>query len=109
MEGKDLEFAVNGERFKVNFVDPCTTLLEFLRFNTPFKSVKLGCGEGNLSLSSLFFFFSSRENLLFHQTPLKGVPLCLETICMCSLESRVICTFLFTGISEIEEHGETQI
>ncbi|CAH8341865.1 unnamed protein product [Eruca vesicaria subsp. sativa] len=46
MEGKDLEFAVNGERFKVNSVDPSTTLLEFLRFNTPFKSVKLGCSEG---------------------------------------------------------------
>ncbi|CAH2060864.1 unnamed protein product [Thlaspi arvense] len=50
MEGKDLEFAVNGERFKINSADPSTTLLEFLRFNTPFKSVKLGCGEGNLSL-----------------------------------------------------------
>ncbi|KAF8049853.1 hypothetical protein N665_2109s0003 [Sinapis alba] len=46
MEGKDLEFAVNGERFKVNSVDPSTTLLDFLRLNTPFKSVKLGCGEG---------------------------------------------------------------
>lgn len=45
MEGKDLEFAVNGERFKVNSVDPSTTLLDFLRLNTPFKSVKLGCGE----------------------------------------------------------------
>ncbi|KAJ0260205.1 Abscisic-aldehyde oxidase [Hirschfeldia incana] len=46
MEGKDLEFAVNGERFKVKSVDPSTTLLEFLRLNTPFKSVKLACGEG---------------------------------------------------------------
>ncbi|KAG7568170.1 2Fe-2S ferredoxin-like superfamily [Arabidopsis thaliana x Arabidopsis arenosa] len=42
----DLEFAVNGERFKIDSVDPSTTLLEFLRLNTPFKSVKLGCGEG---------------------------------------------------------------
>ncbi|VVB01611.1 unnamed protein product [Arabis nemorensis] len=46
MEGNDLEFAVNGERFIVNSVDPCTTLLDFLRSNTPFKSVKLACGEG---------------------------------------------------------------
>lgn len=58
MEGKDLEFAVNGERFKVNSVDPSTTLLDFLRLNTPFKSVKLGCGEGKLSFSlSLLFSF----------------------------------------------------
>ncbi|XP_010417869.1 PREDICTED: abscisic-aldehyde oxidase-like isoform X3 [Camelina sativa] len=42
----DLEFAVNGERFKVDSIDPSTTVLDFLRFNTPFKSVKLGCGEG---------------------------------------------------------------
>ncbi|KAL1208829.1 Abscisic-aldehyde oxidase [Cardamine amara subsp. amara] len=42
----DLEFAINGERFNINSIDPSTTLLEFLRFNTPFKSVKLACGEG---------------------------------------------------------------
>ncbi|KAH7541876.1 hypothetical protein FEM48_Zijuj02G0013900 [Ziziphus jujuba var. spinosa] len=41
-----LVFAVNGERFELPAVDPSTTLLEFLRTQTPFKSVKLGCGEG---------------------------------------------------------------
>lgn len=51
----DLEFAVNGEIFKIDSVDPSTTLLEFLRFSTPFKSVKLGCGEGK-SLSLLCFY-----------------------------------------------------
>ncbi|KAL8548804.1 hypothetical protein ACS0TY_007901 [Phlomoides rotata] len=39
-------FAVNGERYEVADADPSTTLLEFLRSRTPFKSVKLGCGEG---------------------------------------------------------------
>jgi|APAra0007618328_1042625.scaffolds.fasta_scaffold00965_7 hypothetical protein len=52
----DLEFAVNGERFKIDSVDPSTTLLEFLRLNTPFKSVKLGCGEGKISISLLCFY-----------------------------------------------------
>lgn len=62
----DLEFAVNGERFKIDSVDPSTTLLEFLRLNTPFKSVKLGCGEGKISLSrSLLFLISYSETLLF--------------------------------------------
>ncbi|GAA0140764.1 oxidoreductase [Lithospermum erythrorhizon] len=42
----NLMFEVNGERFEVLSVDPCTTLLEFLRYQTRFKSVKLGCGEG---------------------------------------------------------------
>ncbi|GLT60965.1 hypothetical protein SLA2020_337030 [Shorea laevis] len=41
-----LVFAVNGQRFELSHVDPSTTLLEFLRSETPFKSVKLGCGEG---------------------------------------------------------------
>ncbi|KAJ1432173.1 Molybdopterin dehydrogenase, FAD-binding [Sesbania bispinosa] len=41
-----LVFAVNGERFELSNVDPSTTLLEFLRTHTRFKSVKLGCGEG---------------------------------------------------------------
>ncbi|XP_020211444.1 abscisic-aldehyde oxidase [Cajanus cajan] len=41
-----LVFGVNGERFELSHVDPSTTLLEFLRTRTRFKSVKLGCGEG---------------------------------------------------------------
>ncbi|KAL2536001.1 indole-3-acetaldehyde oxidase [Forsythia ovata] len=41
-----LVFAVNGEKFEVPNLDPSTTLLEFLRSRTHFKSVKLGCGEG---------------------------------------------------------------
>ncbi|PHU03514.1 Indole-3-acetaldehyde oxidase [Capsicum chinense] len=41
-----LVFAVNGERFELPCVDPSTTLLQFLRSETCFKSPKLGCGEG---------------------------------------------------------------
>ncbi|KAJ6693050.1 XANTHINE DEHYDROGENASE [Salix purpurea] len=41
-----LVFAINGLRFEVSSVSPSTTLLEFLRAQTPFKSPKLGCGEG---------------------------------------------------------------
>ncbi|XWS71363.1 hypothetical protein CRYUN_Cryun03dG0132300 [Craigia yunnanensis] len=41
-----LVFAVNGQRFELSNVHPSTTLLEFLRSQTPFKSVKLSCGEG---------------------------------------------------------------
>ena len=42
-----LVFAVNQQRFELSTVDPSTTLLHFLRHHTPFKSAKLGCGEGN--------------------------------------------------------------
>ncbi|EEF46513.1 aldehyde oxidase, putative [Ricinus communis] len=45
-ERSNLLFAVNGERFELSSVDPSTTLLEFLRTQTRFKSVKLSCGEG---------------------------------------------------------------
>lgn len=43
-----LVFAINGQRFELELssVDPSTTLLEFLRYQTSFKSVKLSCGEG---------------------------------------------------------------
>ncbi|XP_021715610.1 abscisic-aldehyde oxidase-like [Chenopodium quinoa] len=47
IERGNLLFAVNGERFEIpTSVHPSTTLLEFLRTQTRFKSVKLGCGEG---------------------------------------------------------------
>ncbi|ESQ37582.1 hypothetical protein EUTSA_v10002813mg [Eutrema salsugineum] len=44
----NLVFAIKGKRFELDLssVDPSTTLLEFLRYQTPFKSVKLSCGEG---------------------------------------------------------------
>ncbi|KAK4855131.1 hypothetical protein QYF36_004311 [Acer negundo] len=42
----NLVFAINGERFELSTVDPCTSLLDFLRSQTRFKSVKLSCGEG---------------------------------------------------------------
>jgi len=41
-----LVFGINGERFELSHVHPSTTLLEFLRIHTRFKSAKLGCGEG---------------------------------------------------------------
>lgn len=48
-----LVFAINGEKFELELssIDPSTTLIDFLRNKTPFKSVKLGCGEGTMSRS----------------------------------------------------------
>lgn len=53
-ETKNLVFAVNGHRYELATVDPSTTVLEFLRLQTHFKSVKLGCGEGLSSVLPLF-------------------------------------------------------
>ncbi|TVU44682.1 hypothetical protein EJB05_04131, partial [Eragrostis curvula] len=38
--------AVNGTRYEAAGIDPSTTLLEFLRTQTPVRGPKLGCGEG---------------------------------------------------------------
>ncbi|CAN6286573.1 unnamed protein product [Urochloa humidicola] len=38
--------AVNGRRYEAAGVEPSTTLLEFLRTQTPVRGPKLGCGEG---------------------------------------------------------------
>lgn len=51
-----LVFALNGERFEVPSVDPSTTLLEFLRSKTRFKSPKLSCGEGITICFSFFIY-----------------------------------------------------
>mgnify|MGYP004716902151 CR=1 FL=1 len=52
-----LVFAVNGEKFELATLDPSTTLLQFFRYHTRFKSVKLGCGEGLLLFFDLFSGF----------------------------------------------------
>ncbi|KAF3538225.1 hypothetical protein F2Q69_00019122 [Brassica cretica] len=64
-----LVFAVNGERFEIDLssIDPSTTLIDFLRNKTPFKSVKLGCGEGKSYLSFFISFqllFCNNKELL---------------------------------------------
>ncbi|CAN1247698.1 Indole-3-acetaldehyde oxidase [Linum perenne] len=41
-----LVFSINNKRFELRHVDPSTTLLQFLRSQTCFKSPKLSCGEG---------------------------------------------------------------
>ncbi|CAK9314082.1 unnamed protein product [Citrullus colocynthis] len=46
VKASPLLFAVNQQRFELSSVDPSTTLLQFLRQHTSFKSVKLSCGEG---------------------------------------------------------------
>jgi abscisic-aldehyde oxidase len=51
-----LIFCVNGDKFELSNVDPSTTLLEFLRTQTRFKSVKLGCGEGIKNIIYLMNF-----------------------------------------------------
>ena len=65
-----LVFAINGQRFELELssVDPSTTLLEFLRYQTSFKSVKLSCGEGDCFVFYPFF-------LLF-------MVLCLILLCL---------------------------
>lgn len=72
-----LVFAINGKRYEVSCdsTHPSTTLLEFLRSHTPFKSVKLSCGEGlSILLATIFHylgFFAVKfcpfgpENLFF--------------------------------------------
>lgn len=70
-----LVFGVNGEKFELVNVDPSTTLLEFLRSQTRFKSVKLGCGEGMpcvVSISTSTILFLNRINyLLFMFTSIR--------------------------------------
>ncbi|ESQ50097.1 hypothetical protein EUTSA_v10001885mg [Eutrema salsugineum] len=78
MEVKDLEFAVNGERFKINSVDPSTSLLEFLRSNTPFKSVKLGCGEGGCGACLVLL---SKYNPESEQVEEYSINSCLTLLC----------------------------
>ena len=46
VERRPLVFALNGERVELACVDPSTTLLSYLRAESPFKGTKRGCGEG---------------------------------------------------------------
>ncbi|XP_021278309.1 indole-3-acetaldehyde oxidase-like [Herrania umbratica] len=73
-----LVFAVNGQRFELSNVDPCTTLIEFLRYQTPFKSVKLSCGEGGCGACVVLL---SKYDPVLDQVEDFTVSSCLTLLC----------------------------
>ncbi|KAK9279145.1 hypothetical protein L1049_012822 [Liquidambar formosana] len=73
-----LVFAVNGERFELSSVDPSTTLLEFLRSRTRFKSVKLSCGEGGCGACVVLL---SKYDPVLKQVEDFTVSSCLTLLC----------------------------
>ncbi|KAL1188795.1 Aldehyde oxidase 4 [Cardamine amara subsp. amara] len=78
MAGEDLVFNVNGEKFEVLSVDPSTTLLEFLRSNTRFKSVKLSCGEGGCGACIAIL---SKYDPVLDQVEEYSINSCLTLLC----------------------------
>ncbi|XP_023745900.1 abscisic-aldehyde oxidase isoform X1 [Lactuca sativa] len=77
-QNQRLVFAVNGERFELSSVDPSTTLLQFLRSRTRFKSVKLGCGEGGCGACNVLL---SKFDSNLKQVEDYTVSSCLTLVC----------------------------
>ncbi|KAL4335043.1 hypothetical protein GQ457_07G035940 [Hibiscus cannabinus] len=77
---QSLVFAINGERFQLSDsdVDPSITLLDFLRSRTPFKSVKLGCGEGGCGACIVLL---SKYDPVLDQVKDSSVSSCLTLVC----------------------------
>ncbi|TYI80372.1 hypothetical protein E1A91_D05G083100v1 [Gossypium mustelinum] len=75
-----LVFAVNGKRFELfeSDIHPSTTLLEFLRSHTHFKSVKLGCGEGGCGACVVLL---SKFDPVLDQVEDSTVSSCLTLLC----------------------------
>ncbi|XP_015158358.1 probable aldehyde oxidase 4 [Solanum tuberosum] len=74
----NLVFAVNGERFELPSVDPSTTLLQYLRSETCFKSPKLGCGEGGCGACVVLI---SKYDPKFKKVEDFSVSSCLTLLC----------------------------
>ncbi|KAK6144148.1 hypothetical protein DH2020_020968 [Rehmannia glutinosa] len=73
-----LIFEVNGESFEVPEIDPSTTLLEFLRSSTRYKSPKLGCGEGGCGACVVLL---SKYDPVLKQIESFTVSSCLTLLC----------------------------
>ncbi|KAH7661601.1 Aldehyde oxidase/xanthine dehydrogenase protein [Dioscorea alata] len=80
--GRNLVFAINGERFELSDVDPSTTLLEFLRTETRFKGAKLGCGEGGCGACVVLM---STYDPQYGQVKQFSVSSCLTLLCSINL------------------------
>nr|XP_027081895.1 indole-3-acetaldehyde oxidase-like isoform X1 [Coffea arabica] len=75
---RGLVFAVNGEKFEVAITDHSTTLLQFLRSHTRFKSPKLGCGEGGCGACVVVL---SKYNPVLDRVEDFSVSSCLTLVC----------------------------
>ncbi|KAE8656722.1 Indole-3-acetaldehyde oxidase [Hibiscus syriacus] len=77
---QSLIFAINGERYELSEsdIDPSITLLEFLRYRTPFKSVKLGCGEGGCGACIVLL---SKYDPVLDRVEDSTVSSCLTLVC----------------------------
>ncbi|KAF9613852.1 hypothetical protein IFM89_012400 [Coptis chinensis] len=73
-----LVFAINGERFEVDKIDPSTTLLEYLRTQTRFKGTKLSCGEGGCGACVVLL---SKYDPVLEQVEDCTVSSCLTLLC----------------------------
>ncbi|KAG2311237.1 hypothetical protein Bca4012_025688 [Brassica carinata] len=97
-----LVFAVNGERFELDLssIDPSTTLIDFLRNKTPFKSVKLGCGEGGCGACVVLL---SKYDPLLEKVDDFTVSSCLTLLC--SIDGCSITTSEGLGNSRVGFHA----
>ncbi|PRQ32716.1 putative oxidoreductase [Rosa chinensis] len=82
MAGTSLVFAVNRQRFHLPTVDPSTTLVEFLRSHTRFKSVKLSCGEGGCGACVVLL---SKYDPVLDRVEDFAVSSCLTLLCSVNL------------------------
>ncbi|XVF47063.1 hypothetical protein PTKIN_Ptkin03bG0078900 [Pterospermum kingtungense] len=100
---KSLVFAVNGKRFELSEVDPSTTLLEFLRSQTPFNGVKLSCGEGGCGACVVLL---SKYDPVLDQVEDFTVSSCLTLLCSvngCSITTAEGVGNSKTGFHPIQE------
>ncbi|CAE6113271.1 unnamed protein product [Arabidopsis arenosa] len=97
-----LVFAINGQRFELELssVDPSTTLVDFLRNKTPFKSVKLGCGEGGCGACVVLL---SKYDPLLEKVDDFTISSCLTLLC--SIDGCSITTSDGLGNSRVGFHA----
>ncbi|VVB16926.1 unnamed protein product [Arabis nemorensis] len=97
-----LVFAINGQRFELELssIDPSTTLIDFLRNKTPFKSVKLGCGEGGCGACVVLL---SKYDPLLEKVDDFTISSCLTLLC--SIDGCSITTSEGLGNSRVGFHA----
>ncbi|EOA19794.1 hypothetical protein CARUB_v10000046mg [Capsella rubella] len=102
MSKTSLVFAVNGERYELELssIDPSTTLVDFLRNKTPFKSVKLGCGEGGCGACVVLL---SKYDPLLQKVEDFTISSCLTLLC--SIDGCSITTSDGLGNSRVGFHA----
>jgi xanthine dehydrogenase iron-sulfur cluster and FAD-binding subunit A/xanthine dehydrogenase molybdopterin-binding subunit B len=75
-----VSFYLNGKLTTISNVDPTLTLVDYLRYSTPFKGVKVHCRQGGCGVCAVMISYYDSDSATFRNVSVNS---CLKLVVQC--------------------------